>query len=154
MSGQKEYFNNPITEGDVFKETTFAKLPPLHLCDAMLVYSDPSTSNKDKSNGASSKCVAVIGRKGNEYGVYKCWLDQASNARFVDWLYGSYIYMHDKKVDTKKIYIENNTLQDPFYEQVLKPLIFEQAKTYNHVLPITPDKRSKPDKFFSYRGNP
>jgi hypothetical protein len=152
MSSQKEYFNNPVSEGDVFKEMTFGKLPALHTCDAVLVYSDPSTSNKDKGNSASNKCVAVIGRKLNKYYVYKCWLEQASNARFIDWLYGSYMYMNDAKVDVKKIYVENNTLQDPFYEQVLLPLIFEQGKKYNLTLPITPDTRKKPDKFFRIEG--
>lgn len=152
MSAQKEYFNNPVTEGDVFKEMTFGKLPPLHTCDAVLAYSDPATSNKDKGNSASNKCVAIIGRKLNRYFIYKCWLDQASNARFVDWLYGAYLYMNDKKVDVKKIYIENNTLQDPFYEQVLIPLIFEQGKKHGLTLPITPDTRNKPDKFFRIEG--
>jgi len=83
-----------------------------------------------------------------EYFVYKTWLDTASNARFIDWLYGSYVYLKDGNVDTKKIYIENNSLQDPFYEQVLMPLVFEQSKKTKFVLPITPDKRKKPEKFF------
>lgn len=152
MAAQGEYFNNPMTSGEVFKEVTFVKLPPIHTCDAVLVYADPATSNKDKSNGASTKFAGVIGRKGNKYFIYKCWLDQASNAKFIDWLYGAYIYLNNKKVDIKKFYLENNTLQDPFYEQVLLPLIFEQSKQYNLVLPITPDSRKKPDKFFRIEG--
>lgn len=152
MSSQKEYFNNPISEGDTFKEITFAKCPPINQCDAVLVYADPSTSNKDKSNGASTKCVAIVGRKANKYYLYKCWLDQGSNARFIDWLYASYMYLRDGQVDTKKIYLENNSLQDPFYEQVLLPLIYKQSKTYGFTLPISPDSRKKPDKFFRIEG--
>jgi hypothetical protein len=37
------------------------------------------------------------------------------------------------------------------YEQVLLPLIFEKQLTEGH-LPITPDTRKKPDKFFRIEG--
>lgn len=150
-AAQKEYFNNPINKGDVFKEITFKKIPPIKTCDAVLVYADPSTSNKDKSS-ASNKAVIILGRKYTIYYVYKIWLDTASNARFVDWLYAAYMYLKTAGVDTKKIYIENNSLQDPHYEQVLMPLIFAISKTTNEVLPITPDKRKKPDKYYRIEG--
>jgi hypothetical protein len=150
-SQQKEYYNNPISAGDVFKEITYKKVPPIHTCDAVLVYADPSTSNKDKST-ASNKAVVVIGRKVNQYYVYKVWLDTASNARFVDWLYAAFVYLKGGKVDIVKIYIENNSLQDPHYEQVLMPLVFAQSKHSNTVLPITPDSRKKPDKFYRIEG--
>jgi hypothetical protein len=148
---QKEYYNNPIEAGDVFKEITYGKLPALHTCDAVLVYADPSTSNKDKST-ASNKSVQIHAKKGNYFFTYKVWLDTGSNARFVDWLYAAYLYLHAAKVDIKKIYIENNSLQDPHYEQVLMPLVFAQSKTTKVVLPITPDKRKKPDKYYRVEG--
>lgn len=148
---QKEYYNNPIDKGDVFKEVTYGKVPPLHTCDAVLVYADPSTSNKDKSS-ASNKSVQVIGRKLNTFYLYKVWLDTASNARFVDWLYGGYLYMHNGKVDIKKVHVENNSLQDPHYEQVLMPLVFAQSRVTKVVLPITPDTRKKPDKYYRVEG--
>jgi hypothetical protein len=148
---QKEYYNNPIDKGDVFKEVTYGKVPPLHTCDAVLVYADPSTSNKDKSS-ASNKSVQIIGRKVNTYYLYKVWLDTSSNARFIDWLYAAYLNLVSNKVDIKKLYIENNSLQDPHYEQVLMPLVFAQSKVTKVVLPITPDTRAKPDKFFRIEG--
>jgi hypothetical protein len=150
-AGQKEYYNNPIDKGDVFKETTYNKVPPIHTCDAVLVYADPSTSNKDKST-ASNKAVVIVGRKLTTYFIYKVWLDTGSNARFVDWLYAAYLYLQNEKVDTKKIYIENNSLQDPHFSQVLMPLIFAQSKATKIILPITPDTRKKPDKFFRIEG--
>jgi hypothetical protein len=150
-ASQKEYYNNPIDKGDVFKEITYNKVPPIHTCDAVLVYADPATSNKEKSK-ASTKAVIVIGRKINVYYVYKVWLDTGSNARFIDWLYAAFVYLKTGNVDIKKIYIENNSLQDPFYEQVLMPLIFAQSKTTNQVLPITPDARKKPEKYFRIEG--
>lgn len=151
---QKEYFNNPLSKGDVFKEITFGKCPPLKTCDNVVAYADPSTSNKDKvaNKQASYKSVVVVGSKGANRYVYKVWLLQTSNATFVDWLFAAYVYMTVHGVDTKKVWIENNSLQDPFYEQVILPLIKTKADGFGFSLPITPDKRVKPDKFFRIEG--
>lgn len=151
---QKEYFNNPISEGDTFKEITYGKCPPLKFCDQVVVYADPSTSNKDKGTNkqASYKCVGVIGSKGRRRYLYKVWLNQTSNAKFVVWLYEAYLYLKEKGVDTKRIHIENNSLQDPHYQQVLLPLIYQMGDAYGFTIPITEDKRRKPDKFERIEG--
>lgn len=151
---QKEYFNNPISEGDTFKNITYGKCPPLHTCDQVVVYADPSTSNKDrgKNKQASYKAVVIVGSKGRKRFLYKCWLAQTSNAKFVDWLYEAYLYLKDHKVDTKRIHIENNSLQDPHYQQVLLPLIYQYGDTYGFTIPITEDKRKKPDKYTRIEG--
>lgn len=150
-SAQKEYFNNPISEGDIFKELTYGKCPPLSFCEDVIVYADPSTSNKDKGN-ASTKAIAIVAYRQQKYYVYKMWVDTMSNSKFVDCLYEAYKYLTLNKVDTKRIYIENNSLQDPFYEQVLLPLIYQRSKDNGFVIPITPDSRRKPDKFFRIEG--
>jgi hypothetical protein len=151
---QKEYFNNPISEGDTFKDITYGKCPPLKFCDQVFVYADPSTSNKDRGRNkqASYKSVVVVGSMGRKRFLYKVWIDQTSNAKFVDWLYESYLYLKEKNVDTKRIYIENNSLQDPHYQQVLLPLIYQRADSYGFTIPITEDKRRKADKFFRIEG--
>ena len=153
-AAQKEYFNNPVSEGDIFKELTFSKCPPIKTCEHIIVYADPSTSNKDRgaNKQASYKSVVIVGAKGRKRFVYKVWLEQTSNANFVDWLYESYQYLKDKQVDTHRIYIENNSLQDPHYTQVLLPLIYQKADEYGYTVPITEDKRKKPDKFFRIEG--
>lgn len=150
-AAQKEYFNNPISEGDIFKELTYGKCPPLSYCEDVVVYADPSTSNKDKGN-ASTKAIAIIGYRQQKYYVYKMWVDQMSNSKFVDCLYEAYKHLTVNKVDTKRIYIENNSLQDPFYEQVLLPLIYQRSRENGFAIPITPDSRRKPDKFFRIEG--
>lgn len=150
-SAQKEYFNNPVSEGDVFKNLTYGKCPPLSFCEDVVVYADGSPSNKDKGN-ASTKAIAIIGYRQQKFYVYKMWVNQMSNAKFVDCLYESYNYLHQAKVDTKRIHIENNSLQDPFYEQVILQLIYEQGKQHGYILPITPDTRKKPEKFFRIEG--
>ena len=151
---QKEYYNNPVSEGDIFKELTYGRVPKLETCDQVVAYADPATSNKDRrqSKQASYKCVLIVGSKGRKRYLYKVWLQQTSNAKFVDWLYEAYLYMREHKVDTKRILIENNSLQDPFYQQVLLPLIYQRGNDYGFTIPITEDKRKKSDKFFRIEG--
>ena len=150
-SFQREYMNNPITEGDVFKEVTWDKVPKLKDCDEVLVYSDPATSNKDKGK-ASTKGTGVIGRKGLKYYIYTAWLDTMSNAKFIDCIFEAHLYMKFNGSDVYKSYIENNSLQDPFYEQVLYPLIRQKANNTGIMVPITPDNRRKAEKFFRIEG--
>ncbi|KGO89745.1 hypothetical protein [Flavobacterium suncheonense] len=150
-SAQKEYFNNPVSEGDVFKELTYGKCPPLSYCEDILIYADPSTSNKDKGS-ASTKAIAIIGYRQLKFYVYWMRVDTMSNSKFVDCLFEAYKYLTTHKVDTKRVYVENNSLQDPFFEQVIMPLIYQRSRDYGYNLPITPDTRKKPDKFFRIEG--
>lgn len=152
-AGQKEYFNNPLKEGTVFKDIKYGKCPPIEKCDKVIVYADPSTSNKDKSGGnASAKCVIVVGYKNFMFFVYWIRLDQTGNSRFVDWLYDANDYLIRNSVPIKRIFIENNSFQDTFYEQVIYPEIKVRAKRRKVRLPISKDDRTKPDKFFRIEG--
>ncbi len=153
-SQQKEYYNNPISEGDTFKEITYGPVPKLSTCDQVMAYADPSTSNRDKgpNKQASYKGVVIVGSKGRRRYLYKVWLEQTSNSKFVDWLYEAYLFMKDHGVDTRRIEIENNSLQNPHYEQVLLPLIYQRADDYGFTIPITEDTRQKPDKFTRIEG--
>jgi hypothetical protein len=84
--------------------------------------------------------------------VYKCFLDHTSNHNFIQWAYACKDEVGNKTAFY--LFIENNKLQDPFYEQVFLPLIFEEAKKRNgDVLPITPDTREKPEKWLRIEGN-
>lgn len=156
-SGQSEYFNNPMTQGKTFPEITYGKCPQLRHLAFALIYADPGTSNKDrpsaKSNANNSaKCVQVLGYKEGSFYIYKVWLDNMGNSTFTDWLYQAREYVGSKT--TLYTYIENNSLQDPFYEQVLLPLIFEKGR--NHAegsLMVTPDTRNKPDKWMRIEAN-
>ncbi|SDX11441.1 hypothetical protein [Flavobacterium degerlachei] len=149
---QKEYFNNPIRVGKLFKKVHWAKCPPLRACEHVLVYSDPATSNKDNKS-SSRKFTGVIGyRQGNFY-LYKVWLDNMTQQTFVTNLYHAHDWVKSKKVDTFKTWIENNSLQDPFWEQVLKPLVKTVGKLLNK-FPIfmSLDKRKKDDKYTRIEG--
>jgi hypothetical protein len=151
-SQQKEYYNNPIRIGKIFKKAIYSKCPPLKSCEHVLIYADPATSNKDKS-ASSRKSVGVIGFKNNNFYLYKVWLDGMNQRNFVTNLYTASDYVKEKGVDVFKIWIENNSLQDPFYEQVIKPLIKEIGRQINKtVLYMSLDKRSKDDKFRRIEG--
>lgn len=149
---QKEYYNNPIRIGKIFSQVPWAKCPPLHQCEHVLVYSDPATSNKD-NKASSRKFTGVIGYKSGSFYLYKCWLDNMNQRTFVTNLYAADAYCKTHKVSTFKNWIENNSLQDPFYEQVIKPLIKEVGKQLNRVpLFMSLDKRNKGDKFQRIEG--
>lgn len=152
---QKEYYNNPYNEGKTFKEMTWGKCPPLSSLDFVVTYADPSTSNKDRPTAKSKaqnscKAVFIVGKKDLKYYVYNGFLDVTKNSVFVEWLYAADDYVAGKT--QAYTYIENNTLQDPFYEQVLLPLIFAKGRERGKVLGITPDARKKPEKFFRIEG--
>jgi hypothetical protein len=146
---QKEGYNNPVTQGKTFKEMVWGQCPPKEQLSFMLAYADPSTSNKDKPSiksraHNSSKCIVILGYKDMKFYVYKCFLDHTSNHNFIQWAYACKDEVGNKTAFY--LFIENNKLQDPFYEQVFLPLIFEEAKKRNgDVLPITPDTREKPE---------
>ncbi len=149
-SAQKEYFNNPIDGGDTFKELVDGKVPRLDMCK-VIIYADPSTSNKDKSSG-SDKAIGIIAKQGLNYYVVKVAVDTMSNARFVEYLFDFYCYARQRKAQEVRVFIENNTLQDPFYEQVLLPLIYRHGAQNNAFLPVTPDTRKKPEKWSRIEG--
>lgn len=148
---QGEFFNNPSILGDVFKEINYGKCPPLQYCNHVLIYADPATSNRDRTGG-SDKAIGIIAKKKANFYLYKCWLDTMSNSKFIDALFEAYAICKEKKVDTVKVYIENNSLQNPFYEQVLLPLIRDKAKAKDISFPVTPDTRKKGDKYTRIEG--
>lgn len=150
---QKEYYNNPVPDGDTFEKLYWGKCPPLKSCDRVIVYADPSTSNKDKKNKqASFKSVGIVGKKGSKRYLYRIWLQQTGNAKFVGWLFEAYKILQQEDVDIKRIWIENNSLQAPHYEQVITPAIKRTNKELDVYLPISEDTRKKGEKFDRIEG--
>ncbi|PKO97066.1 MAG: hypothetical protein CVU12_02010 [Bacteroidetes bacterium HGW-Bacteroidetes-7] len=146
----KEYFNNPTSAGDVFKEITYGECPSLSRFAFLVAYADPATSNKDKK-GASTKALTLLGRLEGKYYVIKPFLENCSNDVFVSWFYDIKQYVQEKT--TVYYYIENNSLQDPFFEQVFKPLFFKKSQESGITIPIAGDTRKKPEKFHRIEGN-
>lgn len=154
-SSQKEYFNNPLKIGNVFKEMTYGKCPSLKSLQYVIVYGDPAPSNKDRPTSKaklqnSCKAVVIIGYSDLKFYVYKAFVDVTTNSNFIDWLYAAHNYIANKT--QPYFFVENNGLQNPFYEQVLLPLVYAKGNDNGFVLGITPDGRDKPDKYFRIEG--
>ena len=155
-SAQKECFNNPVTEGCYFKEIKWGPVPPLHKFPFLVSYGDPAPSNKVSNKKGvkklgSYKANFLMGvLDGNLY-VITGYLDHVKNEEFVNWYY----YLRDYVADRTQVYnsIENNKLQDPFYEQVFVPLFQKKWEETGYIIPISPDLRNKPDKFARIEGN-
>ena len=150
-SFQKEYCNNPMDGGDTFKDILFDKCPQLRHCDTVVIYADPAPSNSDKTN-ASSKAIVIVAKKGIHFYLYKVWVDQMGNSQFCEYLFEAHDICKRAGVDPVYIWIENNSLQNPFYEQVILPHIWRIGAERNTFLPIRPDDRKKPEKYARIEG--
>lgn len=149
-SFQKEYMNNPIIEGAVFKELTFGEVPPLNKFRFVLAYADPSPSNNTTDRQNSTKALWLMGYHDNNFYVITGWLDRVTNDEFVDWFYAVDAYVNNKTQLYN--YIENNTLQAPFFDQVFMPLFYKKGVEANYHIGVLPDTRKKPDKFSRIEG--
>lgn len=159
-AGQAEYFNNPISQGKAFKEMTFGKCPPMNELPFVVVYADPSPSNKDRPAARSKainscKAVVILGFQDMRFFIYKCFVDTTTNSNFIGWMYHARQYVRLRTTGSTQVffYIENNSLQDPFYQQVLLPLIYAEGESRKDMLPVIPDERDKPEKYFRIEGN-
>jgi hypothetical protein len=140
---QGEYFNNPVSEGKIFKNLVYGKVPPLKKFQFLIGYGDPAYSDS-KKKGSSTKALWLVGKLKGVYYVIKGFLAHETNANFIGW------YFELDKYVAKKTnvywYIENNKLQDPFYQQVFKPLLREECAKRKTQLFIREDTRKKTDK--------
>lgn len=140
---QAEFFNNPISEGKVFKNLPFGKIPPLKKFRFLIGYGDPAYSDS-KKKGSSTKALWLIGKYKGVYYIIKGFLAHETNANFIGWYFELDKYVAGKT--NVYWYIENNKLQDPFYQQVFKPLLREECAKRKTQLFIREDTRKKTDK--------
>ena len=140
---QKEYFNNPLTGGSVFTKLAFGKVPPLRKFKFLMVYGDPAPG-ESKKKGASFKAVWLLGKLQGVLYVIKGFLDHTTNEEFINWFFLLNEYVGGKT----NLYcmVENNKLQDPFFQQVLKRHLARIRRKRNEQLSIKPDEDKKTDK--------
>lgn len=155
---QKEYYNNPIIEGSIFKLLPYGRVPQLHKFDYLVAYGDPAYSDR-KSKAGSFKSLVLVGHLKGVYYIIKCFVARETNANFIGWYFEVADYVRSEAGRSGKrppevyMYIENNKLQDPFYEQVFKPLIREEIKRRGKTIHIRPDERKKTDKAVRIENN-
>ncbi len=143
-AAQGEYFNNPISEGEVFETISYGKIPPLKKFRFLVIYGDPAPGESKGKKGKSFKTVSLLGKLEGRLYVIKTFLAQALNADFIGWYASLLEYVGGKS--TVYCYMENNKLQDPFFQQVFRPLVAKVRKERGISLFIRPDEEKKTDK--------
>jgi hypothetical protein len=137
ISQQKEYYNNPITEGSVFKEMHYKKLPALSAYKFLVCYIDLSYKSTSRND---FKAAVLMGKFKDEYHIVKAFLKQGTTRALAQGLIDIKGFVNNQS----PVYwvAEQNFLQDI----ILKELhaAFQELKSS---ISISPDDRKKVDKF-------
>ena len=142
-SVQKEYYNNPVSEGSIFKNLVMDTIPPLRKFKFLVIYGDPSPGESKKKQ-ASYKAVWLMGKIQGKLYIIKGRLFRGSNEEFIESFFDLYSFVGGKT--NVYCYVENNKLQDPFFKQVLKRHLNRLKKKTTVQLNILPDEDKKTDK--------
>lgn len=142
-AAQKEFFNNPVAEGEVFKEIAYGKVPALSKFKFLVIYGDPAPG-ENKTKKSSTKTVCLLGKINSRLYVIKAFLDRGLNAEFIDWYVKLLEFVGGRT--SVYCYMENNKLQDPFFQQVFQPLVRKVRRERNISLYIRGDEDKKTDK--------
>lgn len=137
-AAQGEYFNNPITKGKVFERIHYKNLPPINRYRFLVAYTDPSYKKSKKSD---FKATALVGRYQDEYHVIKMFCAQTSTSDMLDWQY-EILKMVGGKAPIFFL------IEWPSIDDTLKQEIQKANVRHGITLPLMPDERDKPDKFF------
>ena len=136
---EKEYMNNPIKEGSVFRKDwiRWKKILPLDRYDEIVAYCDPSFKGSTQND---YKAIKVWGKAGAELHHLYAFVRQCSVSEMVRWFYD----LHERLPEGVicRYFIEANFLQD-----ILLDEFATEGKLRGYQLPIQADKRKKPDKF-------
>lgn len=140
-SFQKEYMNNPIVEGAVFRQEwiRWAKRPVWRQFEEFVLYIDPSWKSTQKNDYKAAKLWGKI--KGDQLWHLRAFVRQATVAELVRWCYDLYEWAQKNGIAIK-FYVEANFMQDMFMDDFKK-----EGDIRGYQLPILGDKRKKPDKF-------
>ncbi len=135
----KEFMNNPIRDGSIFRADwiRFKKMLPLKDYVQLVCYTDPSW----KSSSNDYKACRLWGKTASgELHLLRSFVRQDTTTHMVRWLYDLYEWSVQKGV-TIYFYMEANFMQDLILDE------FEaEGRLRGYQLPIKGDKRKKPDK--------
>lgn len=137
---QKEFFNNPLTDGSVFKlkDIRFKEAVPLRNYKYVVCYTDPSFKSGAK---ADYKATVVVGKTSmGEYHLLKAFVAQTTVKEMVQWHYT--IHQSIGQHCSIYYYMESNFIQDMLFDEFTK-----MGNEYGTQIPIKGDARNKPDKF-------
>ena len=139
-SFQKEYMNNPITEGAVFRADwiRWGKAPNLRKFEELVFYIDPSFKGSTKNDYKAGK---LWGKIGTVLWHLRAFVRQCSVAEMVRWVYDLHEWAREKGIAIK-YYMEANFMQDLILDEFRR-----EGEERGYQLPLSADKRKKPDKF-------
>lgn len=137
LSTQKEYFNNPIQEGTVFKAMNWKTFGPLSQYKFLVCYIDLSYKSSAKND---YKAATLVGKWKEEYHVLKAFLKQGTTSELAAGLVDINAFVNGKC--PIYWYAEENFLQDIILKEVQ-----ESLSSLKSSIVISPDKRAKADKF-------
>ena len=140
-SAQKEYFNNPIVLGKIFKKLHYGKMQPLKNYKFLFAYTDPSY----KKN-ADYKATALIGRYKDEYHVLQVRCQQTTVAKMIDWQFELLDYVNDRAA----VYL---MIEYPWIDDTLVREIKKANLRHKKTLALKADERKKPEKKFRIEAN-
>lgn len=137
---QKEYMNNPVIEGAVFKNEwiRWGKRPAWNKFSEIILYIDPSFKGSTKNDFKAAK---LWGKAGTTLYHLRAFVRQASVAEMVRWCYDLYEWCREQDIAVRW-YMEANFMQDTILDEFRR-----EGELRGYQLPITGDKRKKPDKF-------
>ena len=137
---QKEYMNNPIIEGAVFKNEwiRWGRRPAWSKFSEIVLYIDPSFRGSTKNDYKAAK---LWGKVGTTLYHLRAFVRQCSVAEMVRWCYDLYEWARAQGIAVRW-YMEANFMQDTILDEFRR-----EGELRGYQLPITGDKRKKPDKF-------
>lgn len=137
---QKEYMNNPIIEGAIFRNEwiRWGKRPAWSKFSEIVLYIDPSFKGSTKNDYKAAK---LWGKAGTTLYHLRAFVRQSSVAEMVRWCYDLYEWTRGQGIAVRW-YMEANFMQDTILDEFRR-----EGELRGYQLPITGDKRKKPDKF-------
>lgn len=137
---QKEYMNNPIIEGAIFRNEwiRWGKRPAWSKFSEIVLYIDPSFKGSTKNDYKAAK---LWGKAGTTLYHLRAFVRQSSVAEIVRWCYDLYEWTREQGIAVRW-YMEANFMQDTILDEFRR-----EGELRGYQLPITGDKRKKPDKF-------
>lgn len=139
-SSQREYFNNPIEDGKIFKRENlqYKKMLRLSQYDSLVIYGD--LSYKDTGD---FKALKFWGKTGREYHLIDCFVRQTSRREAAIWLYD--LFEDLKNISNHlniKVKIEGLFAQDEFVSE-----FDDEGDDRGWWVDVVADKRPKANKF-------
>lgn len=136
----KEMMHNPIVEGTVFRQEwiKWAKRPKWKEFSEFVLYIDPSWKSK-KTN--DTKAAKLWGKHGTNLWHLRAFVRKASVAELVRWCYDLYEWSQDKGIAIRF------AMEASFMQDIILDDFTTEGNARGYQLPITGDKRKKPDKF-------